>query len=356
MLEELFNACTGGDLEVLKKLPEKAFLTDEDDNDTPLMLAIRNGHKNIVQWLLESKKTDINATNDNNETALIVALSNPQQAQDLVAMLLQYGGIDLHIQSYFYGTALMYAIFSKQFDIAMLLLAKEESFQSSNHPGALYWAVAHDHEALVSKFIDLKVNLNNTKYEGFEYPEDWVWKSMPSDSPFKFREKDTTPLLLALKMGNHSMISLLLKNGADPNRMCEGQVPLLVAAENEDIESLDILLKCGANLELSINANQTIKQVILNDQYINERIKQFISQQSLPSKLTSKPSSPKSHFFSKMLTNNESEIDKELVRKLTLLLKEMSTKFDCSIASIKEKIPNALFQIEEQSISNNTTK
>src|SRR5690606_19946476 len=145
--------------------------------------------------------------------------------------------------------------------------------------------------------------------------EDWVWKSMPSSSPFEFREKDTTPLVEALQKDNFSMVSLLLQHGADPNFSCEEGSPLVVAAENEDIDSLTMLLSHGANLELYFDSSQTIKAKILDDQYIGEEVKRVVTQQSSKKSRDSAPtlatfSSP-GNFFSKLTIANENQIDKE---------------------------------------------
>jgi ankyrin repeat protein len=342
----LLEACQAGNLERIKKFPDDSFEVRSNGGETPLMVAIRHGHKEVVNWLLENNKANITATNDNKDSALIVALEAEKHRDDFVKMLLHYENIDLHVQSYFWGTALTYAIFSKQFDNALLLLSKEKSFQLSYHPGALHWAVKQGNHTIVLALKALGVDLNTTKYLGFDPCEDWVWKSMPSSSPFSFREKDTTPLLVALNEMNHSMVALLLENGADPNLTCQGQTPLIVAAENADQASLELLVQHGADLKQRVSDGTKISDIILDSQYIEDMIKRFINNILATAKITSSSASPMGYFNGKRGSLNEVDpIKSALEEQLPTLLTNIAKQNACSIETVVEIVPEILLEI-----------
>lgn len=243
--------------------------------ETPLMAAMRNGHFNVFKLLIENN-SNVNTKNHSNETVLILAIDE-KIPQHFLELLLSSEEIDLHVQSYFWGTALTYALFNKQFDKANLLLNKEKIFHLAQHPGALHWAVIRNNLEILNAFKNYQVDFNTTKYFKFNPPPDWVWKSMPSKSPFSFREKDITPLLASLNEENHSLLTWLLDHGANPNLEFEGEIPLVKAAEQQDLKALKILVNQGGNLNQLFRDDMTIKAYLLDNQYIDTEIKDWIN-------------------------------------------------------------------------------
>ena len=61
------------------------------------------------------------------------------------------------------------------------------------------------------------------------------------------------PLLSALRVQNRTHVEWLLKHGADPNLEDSRGYPLQVVVQNEDTESLELLLKAGITLWLPID-------------------------------------------------------------------------------------------------------
>ena len=82
-----------------------------------LILASQNGHKDIVQWLLDAG-ADVNAKDTYSWTALMSASSNGHK--DIVRLLLD-AGVDVNAKSNGGWTALMYASHYGHRDIETLL-------------------------------------------------------------------------------------------------------------------------------------------------------------------------------------------------------------------------------------------
>jgi ankyrin repeat protein len=174
----------------------------------------------------------INQVNRNNETPLIVAVVAGQKK--IVEQLLQRPDIDLHIQGFITGTALTYAIFSQQYDIADLLLNKEEQFINTQHPGALNWTLLHENLDFTNKLVAKGANINTPGLEGFPTPSsafDNAWKLYDSElnnTPFP-RENQIilryTPLELAHCLKKPQLTTEITRLGALPNSPGKKRIP-----------------------------------------------------------------------------------------------------------------------------------
>jgi len=74
--------------------------------------------------------------------------------------------IDFHIQSYDCGTALVYAIFSCQDNIAIQLLSNESSFVTTEHPTAVNWAIFNGNKLLLELLIKKGADVNQHGFVG----------------------------------------------------------------------------------------------------------------------------------------------------------------------------------------------
>merc|ERR1712168_598634 len=120
--------------ELVKCSPDKNAFINKTSDETALMIAAKNGCKNIVENLLQNN-ANVNAKTTNGKTALMYASENGHK--EIVEILLQnHANTNLVTNSVFkidklisklrywkfYGSALFYAIFNGYEDIVRLLL------------------------------------------------------------------------------------------------------------------------------------------------------------------------------------------------------------------------------------------
>ena len=127
---------------------------------TAFMNACKNGYKDVVKLLLDhSKRIDLNARNNHGETALMIACKNGYN--DVVELLLNHSErIELNARDNFGWTALMLASIHEQEDVLQLLQDHSDTridSNAGNDNGALMIASQRGHQDIVhlqeSKFF-----------------------------------------------------------------------------------------------------------------------------------------------------------------------------------------------------------
>eukprot|EP00045_Choanoeca_perplexa_P014595 m.173175 g.173175 ORF g.173175 m.173175 type:complete len:653 (+) comp16731_c0_seq1:118-2076(+) len=206
----LFEACYKGHDSVVKALlkagacfnsatfaepkPSRVVkVTDEyDDNGhpdngalTPLAVASREGHLNIVQMLLEA-------------------------------------GADPNINGR-QGTALVLASQRGHIDVASMLISKCDNINAANADGttALHWACGQGHDQVCRVLLDAGADIDAVD------------------------EEQDTPLVLACRAQKLSIVQLLLDAGADPS--AGPWTALLEACLGSDMAIIQLLLEYGAH-------------------------------------------------------------------------------------------------------------
>ena len=160
-----------------------------------LVEAVGRGYEDSVNKLLD-RGADPNATNDFQDTALIVAVS--QRYKKLVQILLDRGA-DPNATNDFGNTALIASITNKSYEIFQILLDRGADPNITNDLGhtALILAVEtaifeNRSSEIVQALLDKGADPNKTKTNG------------------------QSPLMLAVRSKKNQIIHILLKNGADP--------------------------------------------------------------------------------------------------------------------------------------------
>ena len=197
--------------------------------DTALTFAASNGHRELVKLLLKAG-AELNARNNRGQTAYLRALSAGHKEtaallsgdalvaavragdQASVEKLLETGAA-VNMRNRAQRTALFEAAASCEFDIAKLLLTK----------GA-------DPNIAVRRFVDAP---------------SWEPNGQITD----------TALSIAVRKRRKEIVTLLLKNGANP------ATGLIMAVEKGDMNTLNMLLGRGASLSVRNAAGQSPIQV-----------------------------------------------------------------------------------------------
>lgn len=189
-----------------------------------LIRAARNGDILEVRSLL-NMGVDVDAKDNNGETALITA-SSPYQGNIAIIETLIKRGANINAKNNDGWTALMIASsYIGNINIVKLLLINGADVNARNHEGgtALYSAAVFGNIGIVNVLLDSGANVNVQNDRGF------------------------TPLIVAA-MGCHTqVVKALLANGADVNVKSGMGKTALSVAENEDCHEIVRLIKKRIN-------------------------------------------------------------------------------------------------------------
>jgi ankyrin repeat protein len=163
-------AFKNGHKDIVAFLLEKGIDVNQQDKRygaTPLTWASKNGHKEIVEMLLQDKNIQIKQQNKYGETALMLA--SERGHKEIVQMLLQHKNIEINQQGCDGSTALITASERGHKEIVeMLLQDKRIEINQQNEDGwtALLWASWKGHKEIVQMLLqdkNIKINIQNKK-------------------------------------------------------------------------------------------------------------------------------------------------------------------------------------------------
>ncbi|OKL63894.1 hypothetical protein UA08_01110 [Talaromyces atroroseus] len=224
-----------------------------------LHIASELGHEIVVDELKTSK--DLNSRDDCGRTPLLLAIMNGHKA--VVEVLLKQPGIDVNKEDDETFTALSLAAKNGQDTICRLLLDKRaDANKKTNGLKPVYIAALHGHENVVSILIGATENgpdngidptfLHLAAREGSKKAVVIFLKESPKDIETADSE-GRTPLYLAMQENRPQVASLLAtelhKRGTEINdmRTKKGQTLLSLALEKGSPRATDLLLAFGAD-------------------------------------------------------------------------------------------------------------
>jgi ankyrin repeat protein len=236
-------AAENGHKKLVQLLIEKGFQLDSIDSDgwTALQRAARNGHKGVVRQLLE-KGADVDTKHSDEWTALHKAAENGHKK---VVRLLIENGADPAAKYSSGWTSIHKAAWNGHKRVVQLLLQEGVGINSKQSDGwtALHMAAEHGKESVVQILIDEGSEINARDSCGRVALQWAAWKGRRrvvqlllkrEESDINTRDDDGwTALHWAAWNGHRRVVRLLIEEGADVNAEdSNGWTALTRAAEN----------------------------------------------------------------------------------------------------------------------------
>ncbi|KAK3141007.1 hypothetical protein QOZ80_5AG0408850 [Eleusine coracana subsp. coracana] len=224
-------ACTG-DLDSLKKL---AAALDEEgkgaaavaaavrdaNKRTALHFAARQGRTDVCAFLIDQLGLPVDPVDDDGETPLIHAT---RQGHLQTAQYLLDHGANPSVASNLGATALHHAAGIGNIELMKLLLSKGVEVESESDAGTpLVWAAGHAQKDAVKLLLEHNAKPNTETDDGI------------------------TPLLSTVAAGSLPCLEVLIQAGADPNIRAGGATPLHIAADSGNLDVIKCLLKAGVD-------------------------------------------------------------------------------------------------------------
>jgi ankyrin repeat protein len=189
---------------------------------TALMWASREGHKQIVQMLLQDKNIEINQQDEDGYTALMLASINGHK--DIVQMLLRDKNIQINQQDKKGDTALIVASEHGHKEIVQMLLQDERIEINQGNITALISASQEGHKEIVQMLLqDKNIEINKQDWRGHTalmwasyhgYKE--IVEMLLKDEKIEINQQDTvfgdTALISASSNGHKEIVQMLLQD------------------------------------------------------------------------------------------------------------------------------------------------
>lgn len=231
-VQSFLEAACSGDLEALRKfgsaLDEEgkgaaavAAGVRDANKRTALHFAAGEGQTEVCKFLVEQLRLPVDPKDDDGETPLIHAAR--QGRLETVEYLLGRGA-DPSVASNMGATALHHAAGIGHIEIMKILLGKGVDIESKSESGTpLVWAAGHGQQDAVKLLLEHNAKPDTETADGI------------------------TSLLSAVAAGSLPCLEVLIQAGANPNVTAGGATPLHVAADSGNLEMIKCLLQAGGD-------------------------------------------------------------------------------------------------------------
>ncbi|MEJ2246218.1 MAG: ankyrin repeat domain-containing protein [Acidobacteriota bacterium] len=253
-LSALTVAVTSGDIaEVRRLLDTGVDINPTTDNEaTPLILASRNGHTEIVRLLLDA------GANANANPFKYTPHRDWEVSYTPTALL----PMILQSEISYDATALHAASQNGHIEIVRLLLeagAKVDA-QGNDDATALHAASQNGHAEIVKLLLEAGANVDAEITRAFYREMDHLLDSMmvlESLHPPMAVLNYHTPLILASQNGNVEIVKLLLEAGAKVNAATYAGTAVGAASQNGHVATAKLLIESGADVNAATMDNVT---------------------------------------------------------------------------------------------------
>ena len=234
------------------------FEIKDSNNETALILAVKNNNYNIVETILKNKVGDVNTeqikTSYGSETLLMYAIR--QGYADMVRLIIPYCDANtLNSVNSDRCTPLMMAIKNKDTHLIDLLISKKEVVSGIGNKFS---------DALASA-IDNKVDIEIIK----------KLVACVDDPNMTIDNTGTTLLMLAAKTKNNQLVKILIDKGADLDKTNNfGESAIMYFIQNIDCDTIEQQLANGKKIEdkllyLACILSDDMKKIIIDNKYIS---------------------------------------------------------------------------------------
>ncbi|KAN0072061.1 hypothetical protein V8E54_009790 [Elaphomyces granulatus] len=248
----LLQASAEGQAEVVRCLLERGAEVNSRNSyeETSLLLAVKNGHKDVVMELLACGNVNMNLKDHGRCTVLMAAVIHKHE--EMVELLLWSKRADVKIQDILGATVLHYAAIEAISDsVITTLLDNGANINAKDyrHGTPFTWALGCE-TITVSRIKllferNVEIEFFYQPWEIFEEERERSGGRFEGEERFleEFEEEGgpTTPLMRAVERGNEEIIKMLLDNGAKPHTNVRGRTPLSVAKEKGNCEIIALL-------------------------------------------------------------------------------------------------------------------
>ena len=250
----LLEAVTAGNNEAVEFLLQLETLNIDHTNEegkTALMLACERGHEDIVHSLLTAG-ANVNIQDNNGWTALMIASEHDHIS--IIHMLLQ-ANANPHLKKSNGSNALMIASYYGNYEVVELLISKGADYKYQREDGVnpFMMACQNGHTPIVELLLKEQVDPNVEKKDGWNAfmlaclnGHTQVVKLLLKEQvdPNVQSNDGRNAFMLACLKGHIQIVELLLKEQVDPNvQIKDGWNAFMLACRNGHIQIVELLLK-----------------------------------------------------------------------------------------------------------------
>ena len=266
----LFEACAVGNIETVQFLLHYQFLQHisvdvdhtNEEGETPLMIASKNGHGNIVKLLL-SANANVNKQDNTGQTAVMLAKTIE------IYQTLVHANADTTIVTHDESTPLLISCLLGNHKVAEHLLFTLKHNITTRPDGlTLLMAASHGGNYRIVQYLLEKENDPNIQDEdgqtairqaclnGYYALTELLLKH--NADPNLPGHDGGTPLIAASNQGHSTIVELLLQNGVDPNvTNTIHRTALWLASFNGHHDTVELLLMKGAEPNIQEEDGET---------------------------------------------------------------------------------------------------
>ena len=260
-------ACSKGDLELVEILMEhgaKLQIPSGNDKNTELVEASKGDNLQLVEYLI-SKGADVNYANGKNSA---ITAACEYSSVEMVELLLNCGA-DVNLVTSTGDTGLIVACERDEAVLVRVLVGRGADMIMYNRGGSSPFLTAYENENLemVDLFLERGIDLNRITIR-------WEHDNGELENEF------ISPLMCICEHGDINMIKRLLAYGADVNMMYQYRrdgcyythTAVISALESEDSNVLRLLLKEGADANLTDNHGDTAVLHLLRRAWVTHSV------------------------------------------------------------------------------------